>query len=183
MARAGRHAIVFVAAGVIVFAVTALVLLAQGASAGESQRGGALPKAGTVQFGEDLGGVRVGMSADEVTERWGADFGVCRNCRNETRYYTYAAFEPEGAGVELIDGAVVALFTLWQPEGWRSGGGLALGTSRSEIPDVYLELTRVECAGYEGYVHERRESKTVLYLHDDELWAYALMDLGHPVCR
>ena len=84
---------------------------------------------------------------------------------------------------QLVDERVKALYTLWQPLGWRSGGGLRLGTPRDEIPDVYLELSRVECAGYDAYVHERGETKTVLYMHEDTLWAFGLIALAHPVCR
>jgi hypothetical protein len=136
-----------------------------------------------VRFGEALGGVQLGMSRDEVVATWGSSRGTCRNCEHETWYFTYEDFAPEGAGVEFGDEGVQALFTLWQPDGWHSAGGLRLGTPRDEIPTVYLELTRVECAGYEAYVHERSAAKTALYLHDARLWAYAVLRGDQPVCR
>ncbi len=127
--------------------------------------------------------MRIGMSPAQVESVWGATYGLCRDCSNETRYYTYEPFAPEGGGVEFVDDRVAAAFTLWQPRGWRSAGGLKLGTPRDEIPAVYLDVAPVECAGYEAFVHVRRDARTVLYLYDDVLWAYGLMSRAHPVCR
>ncbi len=173
--------------------VSAGGLLTDRASAGESATttpepprpgaGASLPRAGVVRFGEEFAGVTIGVSRQAAAAAWGTDYGVCRDCSNETWYFGYEAFAPEGAGVEFVEDRVQSLFTLWQPSGWRSGGGLELGTARIDIPDVYLELQRVECAGYQAYVHERGDTETVLYLHDDALWAFALSSRGHPVCR
>ena len=136
-----------------------------------------------MHFGETLGGVGLGMSRSDVLATWGSSFGVCRDCESDTWYFTYAEFSPEGAGVEFGPDGVRAVFTLWEPEGWRSSGGLALGTPRDEIPQAYLELERIECPGYEAYVHGRSSARTALYLHEDRVWAYAVIDLDEPVCR
>ena len=196
-ATAGHRAAVLAAASAC-FAALALVAFAvDRARAGESTGAPAeppagqadttgnagLPTEGRLRFGEDLGGVRLGASRDEVVAAWGAQFGRCRNCDRATWYFTYEEFAPEGVGVEFTDGRVRALFTLWKPVGWRSAGGLELGASRGDIPADYLELRRIECSGYEAYVHQRDDSMTVIYLHDDLLWAFALMGPDQPVCR
>lgn len=142
-----------------------------------------LPAEGRIHFGEELAGVELGMSVAEVDAAWGTDYGSCRDCSNPTRYYTYAPFTSVGAGVEFVAGRVEAAFTLWQPAGWRSKGGLALGTPREEIPDAYLELEVVDCGGYEALLHVRDDTKTALYMYEDALWAYGLMTTTHPVCR
>jgi hypothetical protein len=142
-----------------------------------------LPIEGRIHFGEEFAGVKVGMPAAEVDAAWGTDYGSCRDCSNPTRYYTYAPFTSVGAGVEFVAGRVEAAFTLWQPAGWRSKGGLTLGTPREEIPDAYLELEVVDCGGYEVFVHVRDDTKTALYMYEDALWAYGLMTTTRPVCR
>jgi len=142
-----------------------------------------LPTEGLIHFGEQLAGVTLGMSAAEVDTAWGTDYGTCRDCANATRYYTYAPFTSPGAGVEFVAGRVEAAFTLWQPAGWRSKGGLELGTPREKIPDAYLELEVVDCGSYEAFVDVRGDTATALYLHENELWAYGLMTRTHPVCR
>ena len=189
MTEVDRRTLLRAAAGLALLTALALALvLAGGASSGAAPQepdepGGELLRAGTVRFGETLGGLAIGMSASDVRARWGDGYGVCRSCANETWYFNYEAFRPEGAGVELVDGRVVALFTLWKPAGWSSAGGLMLGTPREEIPSAYLELTQIDCSGYVALVHERADTKTVLYLHDDELWAYALAARDGRVCR
>lgn len=180
-------------------AVAGAVTLADSASAGEGAAdtdtsiagqqpagppgAGTLPRAGVVHFGESLGGVSLRMSREDVVATWGRQFGVCRSCASETWYFTYREFNPEGAGVEFDAGGATALFTLWQPEGWRSAGGLVLGTALDDIPSAYLELPRIDCGGYEAFVHERSSAKTALYVHDDRLWAYGVMISTEPVCR
>ena len=150
---------------------------------GSATTGAALPVHGVLRFGEELGGVRLGASRAEVLASWGPVFGTCRDCEEETWYFTYEEFMPEGAGVEFSAGQAQALFTLWSPAGWRSAAGLELGMSRHEVPADYLALTRVECSGYEAYVHDRGETTTVIYMYDDILWAFALMRRGERVCR
>ena len=200
MRSVGRRRLVSRAAAALAVSGVALALalagagvLTEWAAAGEDGQtpapqpadtgGPTLPEAGVVHFGETLGGVGLAMSRADVRTVWGSRFGTCRDCENETWYFTYEEFSPEGAGVEFGPDGVQAVFTLWQPDGWRSAGGLRLGTPRDEIPQAYLELERVECAGYEAYVHGRFFARTALYVHEDSLWAYAVLDVAEPVCR
>src|SRR2546429_139128 len=79
-------------------------------------------------------GVRLGMTAAQVERAWGTVHGVCRGCARTTWYFTYKRFDPRGAGVELVHGRVVAIFTLWSPSGWQTADRrLAIGDETGRI--------------------------------------------------
>ena len=75
----------------------------------------ALPRAGVVLEGQSLGGVRIGWSRAMVIAAWGDRYARCRSCARETLYFNERPFQPQGAGVELRKGRVIAVFTLWAP--------------------------------------------------------------------
>lgn len=141
------------------------------------------PGAGVLVPGRSLGGIELGASRSEVERRWGRAYGVCRGCPAETWYFNYFAFQPRGAGVELRKGRVTAAFTLYQPAGWRTTRGVALGDSEARVASVYAALVRRECGGYAAYVLQGRRSNTVFYIVDGRLWAFGLSLSGLPVCR
>ncbi len=70
--------------------------------------------------GKSLGGVRLGWTLAQVERAWGETSGRCHGCATETRYFNRVAFRPEGAGVTLRQGRVVAVFTLWAPRSWHT---------------------------------------------------------------
>ena len=144
---------------------------------------GALPQPGTLVPGESLGGLEVGATRAQVTAAWGASHGVCRSCSRTTWYFTYRPFEPQGAGVELRRGRVTALFTLWQPDGWRTAGGLRLGDPVGRVRALYGPLPRVDCAGYEALTLRRGRTRTVFYVRRDELWGFGLVGPRSRTCR
>lgn len=144
---------------------------------------GGLPESGTLVPGESLGGLRLGATPARVTAVWGPDHGVCRSCRHTTWYFTYRAFEPQGAGVELRRGRVSALFTLWQPPGWRTPQGLRLGDDASRVTALYGPLPRVRCAGYDALTLRRGRTLTAFYVLRDELWGFGLARAGARPCR
>ena len=144
---------------------------------------GALPDPGTLVPGERLGGLRLGATRAQVTAAWGQSHGVCRSCRQTTWYFTYRPFEPQGAGVELRRGRVSALFTLWQPPGWRTPQGLRLGDDGSRVTALYGPLPRIRCAGYEALTLRRGQTLTVFYVLRDELWGFGLAPTGARPCR
>jgi hypothetical protein len=144
---------------------------------------GALPEPGTLVPGESLGGLRLGATSARVTAAWGPSHGVCRSCRRTTWYFTYRAFEPQGAGVELRRGRVSALFTLWQPPGWRTPQGLRLGDDASRVTALYGPLPRVRCAGYDALTLRRGRTLTAFYVLRDELWGFGLARAGARPCR
>lgn len=161
----------------------ALAALALAAPAGTAPIGTAPPPAGVLVPGRSLGGLELGLGKAEVERRWGRAYGVCRGCASETWYFNYYAFRPRGAAVEWRDGRVAAIFTLWQPAGWRTPGGLALGDSAARVTRLYGGLLRSECGRYSVLRRPGRSATTAFYLLDDRLWAFGLSRPGLPLCR
>jgi hypothetical protein len=142
------------------------------------------PKAGVLVPGRSLGGVSLGMTPAQVRDAWGSRYGVCRDCRGRTTwYFNRERFQPQGAGVELRRGRVVAAFTLWQPPGWRTSDGLALGESEARITETYGALTRIECGGYSALSLRKGDAVTVFYVFEGALWGFALTRPDVPTCR
>ena len=160
----------------LVAAVAAALVLAAPAAA-------APPEAGVLVPGRSLGGIELGATKAEVERRWGRAYGVCRGCASETWYFNYFAFEPRGAGVELRAGRVAAVFTLYQPSGWRTTRGLVLGDSVARVTSVYGALARRECVGYAVLVLPGRGATTAFYAVDGRVWAFGLFRSGLPLCR
>ena len=160
----------------LVTAIAAAIWLAAPAAA-------APPGAGVLVPGRSLGGIELGATKAEVERRWGRAHGVCSGCAAETWYFNYFAFQPRGAGVELREGRVAAVFTLYQPLGWRTTRGLALGDSVARVTSVYGALVRRECGGYAVLVLPGRGATTAFYVLEDRLWALGLTRPGLPLCR
>ncbi len=141
------------------------------------------PNAGVLVPGRSLGGVELGATEARVEQLWGRAYGVCRGCATETWYFNYFAFQPRGAGVELKKGRVAALFTIYQPSGWRTTRGLVLGDSVTRITSVYGALVRRECGGYAVLILPGRKATTAFYVLEDQLWAFGLFRPGVQLCR
>ena len=140
------------------------------------------PQAGVLVPGERLGGIRIGMTKQEVQARWGASFGRCRGCTRETWYFNYRPFDPHGAGVSFARGRVVFVFTLWQPAGWRTSRGVVLGAAEAEVTRIYPAALRQACGGYSALVLFGRRAETAFYVHDGALWGFGLMRPGSTPC-
>src|SRR2546423_6352034 len=91
------------------------------------------PKAGTLVPGRSLGGVRLGETAPKVRAALGDSYGVCRGCAVTTWYFTYRPFDRHGLAVELVGGRVSGVYTLWEPNGWSTPGGLRLGAAGADF--------------------------------------------------
>ncbi len=141
------------------------------------------PAAGVLVPGRSLGGIELGQTKAEVERRWGRAYGVCRDCTRETWYFNYYAFQPRGAGVELRDGRVAAVFTLYQPTGWSTGRGLVLGDQVARVTLLHGALVRRECGGYSALLLPRGRTMTAFYVLDDKLWGFGLSSRSVPVCR
>ena len=141
------------------------------------------PNAGVLVPGRSLGGIQLGATKAQVERRWGRAYGVCRGCPAETWYFNYFAFQPRGAAVELRKGRVAAVFTIYQPLGWRTARGLALGDSVARVTAVYGALVRRECGGYAVLVLPGPVATTAFYVLEDQLWAFGLFRPGLPLCR
>jgi hypothetical protein len=123
------------------------------------------------------------MTAAQVRATWGSGYAVCRGCEHRTWYYNYAPFSPQGAGVELRGGRVVAVFTLSSPSGWRTTRGLTLGDAAARITAVYGATNRADCGAYYALLLPRGRTVSAFYVVKDRLWAFALLRSPSPPCR
>src|SRR5262249_431204 len=108
----------------------------------------ALPREGVLVPGRSLGGVRLG----EPIARVGASLGphsTGPGCGKTTWYFTYKLYDAHGLAVELAQGRVSAIYTLWRPPGWRGPGGLALGAYESQVISAAGPLVTVKCRQYD----------------------------------
>lgn len=160
----------------LLVAVAAALVLAGAAEA-------APPGAGVLVPGRSLGGIELGTTKAELERRWGRAYGVCKGCPRETWYFNYYAFQPKGAGVELRFGRVAAVFTLYQPLGWRTTKGLELGDPASRVTSIYGALVRRQCGGYSVLELPGRNAVTAFYVLDDRIWAFGLSRPRVPLCR
>jgi hypothetical protein len=143
----------------------------------------ALPKRGKLVPGTSLGGVRLGMTPAQVRSLWGERFGVCRKCRQRTWYFTYRAFQPQGAAVSFRRGRVDAIWTLWSPEGWRTrDGSLRLGADDARVTAVLGPVVTIPCGSYSALLRTRRVT-TLYYLFGGKLWGFGLMRPEASPCR
>lgn len=132
------------------------------------------PERGMLVPGESLGGVEIGMTKAQVTRRWGERYGVCQNCGRTTWYFNYRPFLPQGTGVVFERGAVAHVFTLWQPDGWRTSEGLRLDAPAADIPRTYGPLDRRRCVRYYALVESAQRAQTVYYVFENEVWGFGL---------
>lgn len=162
--------------------VAALAAAAALVSGSPGAAGAAPPDAGVFVPGRALGGISLGSSRADVVAAWGRAFGRCRDCSTETLYFNRYAFRPDGAGVALRAGRVVAVFTLWAPLGWRTAQGLRIDEPLLRLEATYRPLRRVRCAGYEAFLLPGSGPRSVVYVVDERVWGFALLGESHPVC-
>ncbi len=141
------------------------------------------PSSGLLVPGSSLGGLALGDTKPEVEAAWGRAYGRCRGCARETWYFNYFAFQPRGAAVEFRRGRVAAIYTLYQPLGWRTKRGLALGDPVARVTSIYGALTRLDCGTYYALLLPRDRALTVFYVLGERVWAFGLAASGLPVCR
>ena len=141
------------------------------------------PTAGVLVPGASLGGLRLGATKAQVERAWGRAYGRCSSCRHETWYFNYYAFQPSGTGVEFRGGRAAAIFTIYQPVGWQTKAGLALGEPGTRIHAAFPRLQRRDCGDYYALVQRRASTLTVFYVLEERLWAFALSRTDVAVCR
>jgi hypothetical protein len=141
------------------------------------------PRAGVIVPGKSLGGLTLGATPGQVRAAWGSRFGVCRDCRARTWYFNLRAFESQGAGVAFRGGRVVALFTVWSPQGWHTDRGLRIGDPAARIAGLYGPLLRVNCGTYAAMTLKRGRTTTSVYVVDEQVWGFGLSRPGQPDCR
>jgi len=143
----------------------------------------ALPQPGSLVPGRSLAGVHLGEPAAGVRAALGHRYGVCRGCARTTWYFTYRPFEQRGLAVELTRGRVSAVYTLWQPEGWRAPRGLQLGAVQAQVTKLAGALIPVTCTGYEALVSDAHDVRTAYYIVDGTLWGFGLLQAQESPCR
>ena len=141
-----------------------------------------LPKHGVLVPWHTLGGVGLGMTPAQVERRWGAQHGSCRGCRQQTWYFNYAPFQPEGAAVRFAGGRVDAVWTLWKPDGWRLGV-LQLGAPSAALTGRWGALETIPCNNYEARIARKGRVATVLYVYAEQLWGFGLSRAGASPCH
>jgi hypothetical protein len=122
------------------------------------------------------------MTQAQVEHEWGTRFGRCRTCRQQTWYFNYAPFQPEGAAVRFANGRVDAVWTLWKPDGWRLGT-LELGAPAAALTGRWSALETVPCDNYEARIARKRGVLTVLYVYGAQLWGFGLTRAGASPCH
>ena len=142
-----------------------------------------LPQAGRLISGHSLAGITLGEPAARVRAALGHGYGVCQGCARTTWYFTYKPFEQKGLAVELTRGRVSAVYTLWQPDGWRMEGGLGLSAVQAEVTKVVGPTIPVPCAGYEALVRDVGTTRTAYYIVDGKLWGFGLLGARENPCR
>jgi hypothetical protein len=133
-----------------------------------------LPQHGVLVPGKSLGGVRLGMTPAQVQSTWGMRYGRCRGCAQETWYYNYRRFNPEGAAVRFRRGRVDAVWTLWLPRGWHTPGGLQLGQNALEVNVRYGALVSIPCGSYRALIRTTGRVLTAFYIYGQRLWGFGL---------
>jgi hypothetical protein len=142
----------------------------------------ALPKTGVFLPGRSLAGIQLGESATDVRAALGAH-GVCIGCATATWYFNYKPFTQRGLAVELTDGRVSAVYTLWQPAGWRAVKGLRLGVVEGELATSVGALVNVVCQGYDARVADGPQARSVYYVVQGKLWGFGLLRSHANPCR
>jgi hypothetical protein len=144
----------------------------------------ALPQPGTLVPGRSLAGVRIGETEKAVQHVLGHRYGVCQGCTVTTWYFNYQPFDQHGLAVELTRGRVSAVYTLWQPAGWRTVAGLQLGAAQAQVTTQAGTLIPVQCTGgFEALVTDTRAVRTAYYIVDGKLWGFGLMPALESPCR
>ena len=143
----------------------------------------ALPNPGVLVPGRSLAGIRLGEQTAEVRAALGSGYGVCEGCARTTWYFTYRRFDDHGLAVELTRGRVSAVYTLWQPDGWRAPRGLQLGAVEAQVTSLTGGLAVISCQGYEALVRETQNVQTAYYIVDGKLWGFGLLGAHTSPCR
>jgi hypothetical protein len=113
----------------------------------------------------------------------GRSYGTCLGCATPTWYFTYKHFDFHGLAVELTHGRVSAVYTLWQPEGWRAANGLRLGVAEGQVTTSTQPLVSIACSSYDARVADSASARSVYYISNGRLWGFGLLRPHANPCR
>jgi hypothetical protein len=122
------------------------------------------------------------MTEGDVLHAWGKRHGVCKDCEDQTWYFNYEPFQPQGTGVIFDKGRVSQAFTVWRPTGWKTPDGLFLAADASDVPRIYGSLDKRECARYEALLLPGDKVTSVFYVFRDKVWGFGLMKPDASPC-
>ena len=165
-------------------AIAGLAALAfTGIANGRAERHEALlPTQGVLVGGVSLADVRLGDSPRAVELAWGTNHMSCDGCRLRTWLFVYPN-RPAGAAVAFDrDSHAVAVFTIGQPFGWRTAGGLRVGTRITSAHGAPA-MDHQDCAGYAALSRSDGDTVTSIYTHAGSVYGFALTLPGHSVCQ
>ncbi|MEZ5098509.1 MAG: hypothetical protein R3C15_01600 [Thermoleophilia bacterium] len=81
------------------------------------------------------------------------------------------------------NGRVADVFTLFQPPGWRTTRGIALGDTETEVSDAFGPLLQRRCDRYDAYLRIGAKATTIFYVYEGKLWGFGLTQPGRSPCR
>ena len=147
-----------------------------------SSAAAALPRTGVFVPGRSLGGIRLGDTTTAVRAALGSH-GVCIGCATSTWYFNYKPFNQRGLAVEFTRDRVSAVYTLWQPAGWRAAKSLELGVVEAQLTTSAGALVNVVCPGYDARVADGPHARSVYYVVQGKLWGFGLLRTHANPCR
>jgi hypothetical protein len=136
--------------------------------------------------GKSLGGLRLGMTMDQVERLWGSQYKLCpkSDCKNETVwYYIYARGEPLGAAVRFRNEKVSAVFTLGSPTGWHTSEGLGVGEQIDRVNTLYGNLAWHVCIGYGAMSMRTGNTVTSIYTTGVVVYGFAITAPTESICQ
>jgi hypothetical protein len=190
-------------------AVAALAACAfQGVAGARSSN---FPAKGVVVPGRSIGGITLGMTEQQVEQRWGHGFEACTKCGpNLVWLFEYPGAEPLGAaikfGVPAASGAaltastkngskkttappkldpaakVVAVFTLGSPTGWGTKGAMMYDPV-SNVYNLFGNTGDAQCIGYDALTVRIGASTMSFYTASGVIYGYALTAPSQPPCQ
>ncbi len=186
-------------------ALAAAVLAVAAVAAGAEARTTGFPSHGAVVPGHSIGGIMLGMTEQQVVQRWGHGFSVCETCGSQLVWlYEYPGSEPLGAAIKFnlpagkaaaagktskptpptIDPAakVVAVFTLGSPAGWGTKGAM-MGDPVSNVYDLFAKTGDAQCIGFDAVTVRTGQSTMSFYDAFGVIYGYALTAPSQPACQ
>jgi hypothetical protein len=140
-----------------------------------------LPSRGVLVGGVSLADVQLGDTPRAVELAWGTNHMSCGSCRLRTWLFVYPN-RPAGAAVAFgRGGRAVAVFTIGQPFGWRTEGGLWVGAKITAKHGAAMD--RATCTGYDALSQREGDVVTSIYTHAGSVYGFALTLPGQSVCQ
>jgi len=171
------------------------------AEADSAQAARTVPQHGVFVVGKTLGGVGLGYTQRQVTQRWGQSYTVCTSpqplCSPTEPVWIFIApssgDEPMGAGVRLRNGKTTAVFTIGTPGvnslsagglgGWKTSEGLHTFDPISSINSLYPAATiQTACILYGALSMRQGGVTSSFYTSSGTVYGFALSKPNEPIC-